>query len=192
MDTDTISDEALVVQARIDADIFRHIIYRYETKLARYIRRLARVSEEDVEDLLQEVFLKAYTNLNGFDTRLSFSSWIYRITHNTVVSFYRARHARPEGHMIDTEDHELDMFAYELDGMQDVHSGEVAHDMRLCIEKLPAKYKDIIILKFLEGKDYTEISDILKIPVGTVGTRINRAKRQLRALLQEKGYDTET
>ena len=92
MDTSTdyteISDEALVEQALEDMSVFAVIVERYEQRLLRYIHRISAFSDEAAEDILQEAFLKAWKNLNGFSPKLKFSSWIYRITHNLVILNY--------------------------------------------------------------------------------------------------------
>lgn len=80
------------------------IINRYKGKLYNYIRRITNVRDEDAEDLLQDVFLKVYLNLNDFDTDLKFSSWIYAIAHNQVISQHRKISVRAEGHSTNLED----------------------------------------------------------------------------------------
>ena len=94
------SDEELVRKTLDDKRFFAVLVDRYEAKLRRYITRLGVRDPEDQLDVLQEIFLKTYRNLNGFDTSLQFSSWIYRIAHNEAVSWYRKKNVRPEGHLI--------------------------------------------------------------------------------------------
>ena len=89
------SDQELVVQALFDPEAFSQIIERYQDKLLRYIMRISNVSVQDAEDILQETFIKAYSNLNDYDHSLQFSSWIYRIAHNQTISSYRKRSVRP-------------------------------------------------------------------------------------------------
>ena len=102
---DSHPDEEIVAISLQRKEVFGVLVRRYEERLSRYLRRLGVFRKEDVEDVLQNVFLKAYRNLNAFDQRLKFSSWIYRIAHNETVSFFRARSVRPEGSMIpDGED----------------------------------------------------------------------------------------
>src|SRR5690606_8168284 len=94
------SDEMLVALSLEDKERFGELIERYESKLGRYIARLGIRTAEDRQDVLQEIFLKVYKNLNGFDPKLSFSSWIYRIAHNEAISWYRKQSVRPEGNLI--------------------------------------------------------------------------------------------
>ena len=83
------NDEELVALALKNQDFFACLVERYEPKLMRYVRRISAATQEDAEDLLQEIFVKVYRNLNDFDPDLKFSSWIYRIAHNQVISYWR-------------------------------------------------------------------------------------------------------
>ncbi|MDD5489902.1 MAG: sigma-70 family RNA polymerase sigma factor, partial [Candidatus Moranbacteria bacterium] len=76
------TDEEMVALTLKNQDYFACLVERYEPKLMRYIRRISAATQEDAEDLLQDVFVKVYRNLNDFDQKLKFSSWIYRIAHN--------------------------------------------------------------------------------------------------------------
>jgi len=175
------TDNELVLDSLRDQRHYAIIVERYNGKLSSYIRRISGLKTEDVEDVLQEVFIKAYYNLNSFKQHLKFSSWIYRIAHNTTMSELRKRHVRP---LYYYEENDLismvDAFYIESHReQQDFHE-----HVRTIIQKMDEKYKDVLTLKFLEEKDYKEISDILKIPEGTVATRINRAKKKFRDLYE--------
>jgi RNA polymerase sigma-70 factor (ECF subfamily) len=80
-------DEEVVKEVLKNPDFYSEIIFRYQGKINRYILRIAKISTEDSQDLTQDVFLSAYKNLNSFDNDFSFSSWIYRIAHNTTINF---------------------------------------------------------------------------------------------------------
>ena len=179
-----ISDVEMVRMALREQAFFAYIINRYETKLDRYIRRLGVHDTEDRVDVLQEIFIKVYRNLNGFDQSLSFSSWIYRIAHNEAISWYRKRNVRPEGHLVlDSED----VLSF-VSGREE--SSEVTYDKSInaeqlsqAMEKIDEKYRSVITLRYFEHKDYNEISDILQIPIGSVGTLLHRGKQALRTVL---------
>ncbi len=170
---------------------FVFLVDRYEAKLRRYVSRLGRFSVEDVEDLLQEIFMKAYKNLNGFDISLKFSSWIYRIAHNEVVSFFRKNHIRPEGHSVELTDELLQTLASEIDVLKSIEKEDSRRILADSINTLDSKYKDVIVLKFFEDKSYEEISNILMIPTGTVAIRLNRAKDQILNIMNKQGYTYE-
>jgi len=177
---DNITDQELVALTLQEKENYEHLMQRYEAKLLRYIIRLARVGEEDAKDILQEVFIKAYKNLNEYNAGFSFSSWIYRIAHNEAVSYLRKLSARPK--VIKTEDNDilLNMLAKEPDFEIEIDKKYLSEEIGKILNRLDNKYREVIILKFLEERNYKEISDIIKKPAGTVATLISRAKKRLR------------
>jgi RNA polymerase sigma-70 factor (ECF subfamily) len=182
---DNFTDEELVTLSLSDKDCFGELVDRYTGKLSRYIFRITKATREDVQDILQNVFIKAYTNLNGFDTRLKFSSWIYRITYNEVVSRYRQHRRRPEGYKIDLEDDDMQRFASELSLEAEFDQSVRIEVVRQSIDSLDEKYQQVLVLRYLEDKNYDEIADILKKPPGTVAALIHRAKKKLTDQLNE-------
>jgi RNA polymerase sigma-70 factor (ECF subfamily) len=181
-DHQSMSDEEIVSMALRDKAFFAHIVLRYEDKLSSYIRRLGIINAEDRQDTLQDIFIKVYKNLNGFDTSLSFSSWVYRIAHNEAISAYRKKHVRPEGHLIDAGDERVAReMTKEVDAELQFDQQVNAKEVYRALEHVDARYRSVLILRFFEHKEYEEISDILKIPAGTVGTLIHRGKKQLKS-----------
>lgn len=175
------TDEVLIKEVLREPEQFGHIIERYETKLSRYINRLGVRGREDQEDVLQEIFIKVYKNLNGFDQSLKFSSWIYRIAHNEAISWFRKHSVRPEGHLVGDSEAVFDYVRSAEPDQETLFDGEVnAKVLSTALNALDAKYKSVLILRFYEQYEYEEISDILQIPVGSVGTLIHRGKQQLR------------
>jgi len=151
---------------------------RYETKLLNYILKISNINREDGEDILQEVFIKAYQNLNDFDLNFKFSNWIYSIAHNTTISAFRKKKVRPQ--TVSWEDEDLNNILESTLDVENTSLQKLTYKQILkIINRLPLKYKDVLILKFVEGKDYREISDILRKPMGTIATLINRARKSL-------------
>lgn len=181
---ENLSDEELVKRTLENQENFSYLINRYELKLGRYIRRISGLDKEDIEDLLQDVFIKAYQNLNNFDQNLKFSSWIYRITHNEVISQWRKRKARPENVYWEV-DNILENITADFDISSDIDHDLLRKSLDKIFNKMDIKYREVLILKFIEEKNYQEISDILKKPMGTVATLINRAKKQFKQILAE-------
>lgn len=182
-----ISDEELIQQARADKEALGLLIERYESSLLRYIRRLGVRDEDDMVDILQNTFIKVYRNLNEFDTSLRFSSWIYRIAHNETMSWFRKRHVRPEGHLVDNSDDVLELMeGSEWNGEEHISSVENSAVLADAIASLEEKYREVVVLRFFEHKEYDEISDILQIPIGSVGTLLHRAKRKIRDSIDTK------
>lgn len=181
----SMTDEEAVALALREKAFFGHIVLRYEDKLSSYVRRLGIHNEEDRKDVLQNIFIKVYKNLNGFDTSLSFSSWIYRIAHNEAISFYRMKNVRPEGHLV-SEPEDVLALVSDKESNAETQFDEMlnAEEVSTALYALDPKYRDPLILRFFEHKEYEEISDILKIPTGTVGTLIYRGKQELKKKLR--------
>lgn len=185
------TDAELAVLALKDQEAFVPLVERYEAKLLRYVRRFTGLGQECAEDVIQEVFMKIYRNLNSFDPELSFSSWAYRIAHNEGVNYLR-KHRGKETVGIETDDDDmaslLDVLEADVDVADEASRKELQGKVREILLKLPTKYRDILVLRFLEEKDYNEISDILKKPKGTVATLLNRAKAQFKKTAQKNNY----
>jgi len=177
------TDEELVVLVLENQDNFLYLVRRYEPWLFRYVSRISNVSRDEAEDVLQDVFIKVYKNLNGFDPELKFSSWIYRITHNEVISNYRKYKNKVKVVSFDKDTEFVKSLADEFDIEQDLNLVELKDKVLNILNKMSIKYRDVLVLRFLEGKSYREISDILKKPDGTVATLINRAKKEFLKIL---------
>lgn len=173
------SDGDLVRLTFEDQAYFACLIERYESKLLRYVQRISRVNLEDAQDVLQEVFIKVYTNLHSFNDRLQFSSWIYRITRNHVISMHRKKLARPQA-AYDPEETILQSLANNFDIRDELDNSMLNERLTAVLDKLDRKYREVIVLKFFEEKSYREMSDILRKPEGTIATLISRAKKQFK------------
>ena len=183
--TDERSDEliAAAVQAG-DAEAYGILIDRYEGKLSRYARRfLSR--PDDITDLVQDVFTRAYINLQSFDPDQRFSPWIYRIAHNLFVNELR-RKERRGGFGIFDADVILPQIPARETADEATLRAELTDELQTVIDDLKPKYREVILLFYYEDLSYEEISQILKIPKTTVGVRITRGRAQLETLLAAK------
>lgn len=182
------TDSELVLLTLQNEDYFLYLMQRYEGKLMRYIYRITGLSKEDIEDILQEVFLKIYRNLNDFDTDLKFSSWAYRIAHNEALN-HSKKHKNKETVSLETDNEDvislIEVLESDVDIPKELAQKELGEKVRAVLFSLDPKYRDVLVLKFLEYKDYAEISDILKKPMGTIATLINRAKEQFKKLAEK-------
>ncbi len=170
------SDVELVRLALADSDDYAQIVEKYERPLLRYVLRISNISREEGEDLLQNIFLKAYQNLRDFDSSLKFSSWIYRIAHNEVISHWRKKSARAQEVNLDTFE-AAQLLKSTLDIPAATDEKFLVAFVHSILAKIPQKYREILILRYLESKDYAEISDILHCPMGSVATLVHRAKK---------------
>jgi len=179
------TDEQIVVLTLKNQDYYLCLMKRYEAKLLNYILKISNIRREDGEDILQEVLIKAYQNLNDFDLNYKFSNWIYSIAHNTTISAFRKKKVHPQ--TVSWEDKDLNNLLESTLDIEDTNLQKLTYKQILTkINQLPVKYKDVLILKFVEEKDYQEISDILHKPMGTIGTLINRAKKSLKKELKKE------
>ncbi len=185
------TDEQLALAARDDVDAFGEIVERYEQPLLRYVLRLSDITQEEAEEVLQETFIKAWKNINEFDEGQKFSSWIYRITHNETISEYRKRKARGSKQRVEWDEELFANLPGDIAVPRDVDRRLDAASIRQAVTWLPDNYRNAIILRYLEEKSYDEIADILRMPLGSVATLVNRAKKMLRDRLRQSGKQAE-
>lgn len=176
-DIKKLTDEQIVEIVRSkDKELYRELIIRYHDKLSRYAQYLIHDINK-ATDAVQESFIKAYINLYGFNTKMKFSSWIYRIVHNQIMNMINKD--KKQLPLLDNVD-----FESGKNIETDLDKKEVKEKVHKCIGQIPIMYSEPISLFYLEDKSYEEISDILRIPVNTVGTRINRAKLLMKKICQ--------
>jgi len=173
-----LTDAEIVEQSILEPEIFGVLMRRYQEPLFRYARRLGQLPKEDAEDLLQETFIKMYRHLNEYDTSLKFSSWAYRIVHNQVIDHLRKLEARVRTDAL--EDYEWEKLIVASTGIEkEIANKDCFEKIKSCIGNLPEHYREVLILRFIEEKDYEEIMDILKKPKGTIATLIARGRKIL-------------
>jgi RNA polymerase sigma-70 factor (ECF subfamily) len=171
-------DEKIVeIVRKKDKEIYREIINRYEDKLLRYVGYMI-VGDVEAAEVVQETFIKAYININSFNTRKKFSSWIYRIAHNEAMNRIKRYKKTMSLEGVD--------FDSGVDLENDFIVKELRSDAHKCLRQMPVIYSEPLTLYFLEDKTYEEIGDILRIPVGTVGARISRGKEVMKRICQRK------
>ncbi|HBM45819.1 MAG: RNA polymerase, sigma-24 subunit, ECF subfamily [Parcubacteria group bacterium GW2011_GWF2_38_76] len=177
-DIEKLSDEAIVERVRkSDQEFYSVIMKRYQDRLMRYAGGLIK-DKDKATDIVQSSFIKAFINLNGFDTNKKFSSWIYRIVHNETMNLIDKNQKEavfPDG--FDVESGE--------DIEKDFEKKEIKEKIEKCLADMPVLYSEPLSLYYLDEKSYEEISDILQIPMGTVATRISRAKLLMKKLCQK-------
>jgi RNA polymerase sigma-70 factor, ECF subfamily len=135
------------------------------------------------DDLAQEVFLRAYRGLVGFEGRSSFGTWLYRIAYNVYLN-HRTR-SKQWGAL--PEDYDVAAAAPE-DALSPPRS-DLRRDLRAAIDTLPDRYRAVVVLYYMQDVPYPEISEILELPLGTVKTHLHRAKKILRGQMSAWGVD---
>lgn len=178
-------DANLVASTLQDPDKYELLIKKYELRLLRYIQKLILVNKEDAEDILQEAFIKAYKNLNGYNPKFSFSSWIYRIAHNEAISFTRQKNNKLKAAMSVEED-VFNTIASEVDLEGDILQYCTKKRVYRVLNQLDKKYREVLVLKYIEEMDYSEISDVLHKSSGTVASLISRGKIKFQELIEKQ------
>ncbi len=170
----------LVLENKTDA--FDILAKRYEKKLLRYGKKFL-YDHENIEDVVQNVFIKTYVNIKSFNPSRKFSPWIYRIAHNEFINIIKKKKREP---FLFFDADVIFSFAGKDDFLKDIKVKEEKEEIEKYLHKLKAKYREPIILYYFEEKEYQEISDILKIPISTVGTRLKRGRNEIKKLLYDK------
>jgi RNA polymerase sigma-70 factor (ECF subfamily) len=172
------TDEGITLRIQKgESDLFGELVERYQNKLMRYARKFL-ADPDDSKDIVQDIFIKTYQNIQSFDVSRKFSPWIYRIAHNEFVNALKKRASQRTIFTFD-----IDTILPHLAATDTADSAALERDLRASLEehldKLDAKYREPLILYYLESMDYKEISDILQIPVSTVGVRLARGRSML-------------
>ena len=181
-----LSDSDLVAVIRMkNRELYQEIVSRYQSKLFVYVYRMLG-NKEETEDILQNVFVKTYRNLKSFDTAKKFSSWIYRIAHNETVNYLRRRSKK---RFISIEDlvrgeGSMGIGSQGKSPVEDWMTKETGSRIDEALLLLPKHYREVLVLRYFSDKSYDEIAKIIKKPVNTVGTLINRAKKKLLAAIK--------
>lgn len=184
-----LTDEQIVALVQGgDKEKFGVLMERYSKKLSRYGKKFLS-NQDNIEDIVQDIFIKTYQNIQSFDTSLKFSSWIYRIAHNAFVNGLKKKQKSAMPYF------DLDIlipYGFHENPVLEEHEREQMKKMiEIGLNELKPKYKEAIILHYLEEFSYKEISDILEVPIGTVGIRIMRGREALRKVYEDKNIKYE-
>jgi RNA polymerase sigma-70 factor (ECF subfamily) len=185
--TESSTDEEIAVKVQKgDTQVFGVLVTRYEQKMMRYARKFL-FGYADSQDVVQDVFLKAYSNIQGFDPNRKFSSWLYRIAHNEFINSIKKRGREPLP-FFDPDT----IFPHPVatdDPVKDLTRGETAEMLNRSLAKLDPKYRETLVLYYFEDMEYEEIAEIMQIPKSTVGVRLNRGKAILKQLISNLNHE---
>lgn len=177
-----LSDEELVEKVRKNnQELYVEVVRRYQQPLFRYA--ITMVHDPDIaQDIVQEALIKAYTNLRSFNTKKKFSSWIYRITHNQAMDYFRSQRKLVSFEMLPEL---VSSLVSKSDVEATLDETLLREKIDQVIDQLPVQYRSVVALYYLEGKKYAEIGEVMKVPEGTVATWLRRSKIILAKALQE-------
>ncbi len=188
----TREQEAAIVRKVLggDANAFETLVLEYEKNVYNIALRMTGNSE-DAADMTQEAFIKAYNSLQSFRGDSKFSVWLYRIVSNVCLDFLRSKNRRPTVSLSVEDDDGEDA---QLDVADESQSPELLLDRKLTrdsvrrgLDSLPPDYRQILLLREIQGLSYDEIAQALSLEVGTVKSRIFRARKRLCAFLIDDG-----
>jgi RNA polymerase sigma-70 factor (ECF subfamily) len=176
-----ITDEQLIARFQQgDVQAFDILVRRYKDQLLNFVFRFVG-NRSDAEDIVQETFLRVYKNKHYYKEIAKFSTWVYTIAGNLAKTELRRRkrHKIFSVSNFVNEERDFDIPDKEHGPDRKVDSTIQEDIIQKAIEKLPAKFKEVIILRDIQGFAYEEISQILNIPLGTVKSRVNRGRLRL-------------
>jgi len=186
----SLQDDVLVERAMGgDESAYTKIVDKYERALYFHILKMVK-DREQVEDLVQEAFVKAFDNLNTYNTNYAFSTWLYRIATNHTIDYLRKKKLKTLSidDPVKTKDGEMEMQLPDESAKTDrkIIREQRQKIVQKAINNLPEKYRKVIELRHMEEKSYQEIAEVLDLPLGTVKAHIFRAREMLYKALKDK------
>ena len=188
----TREQEAQIVRRVLQGDVnaFERLVTEYEKAVYAIAQRMTG-NAEDAADMTQETFIKAYNSLQSFRGDSKFSVWLYRIASNVCLDFLRSRSRKPTVSLSveddEGEEGQLDIADESQSPELLMERGLTRDAVRRGLDTLPPDYRQILLLREIQGLSYDEIAAALEIEVGTVKSRIFRARKRLCAFLVEDG-----
>lgn len=184
-----LDEDQLLIKKVLTGDkrAFEALMVKYNKRIYTYVYRMVR-NEETAVELTQDFFLKIYNALNKYNYKFKFTTWAYRICYNLVVD-----HIRKNSYSIDSlesdsvnEKRMVDNDNYiKADYESRLENEQIADYLWKVVDTIPEKYRELILLRYIDNMKYEEIAKITDIPVGTVKNRIFKAKEILRREMEE-------
>lgn len=185
-----INDQTIVERVlKGDVEAYSMLVDKYQDRIYSAVVNYV-ANREDAIDITQETFVKAYSKLNTFNAGSAFYTWIYRIAVNAAIDFIRKRKSRQADSLDDDKYTQAGFEPVSKDMSTDpervVVKSEQAHMLRKAISQLSDKLRSALVLHDVEGLSQEEVAQILKVPVGTVKSRVSRARIELRYILSKQ------
>lgn len=186
-------DQALIKKTlRGSRRAFEELMRKYEKRIFSFVIRMVRDKETAV-DLTQDFFFKIFTVLDKYNHEYKFSTWAYRICHNLVIDHIRKNQAQVDS-LDDESVTSRDLLASDNvnceDGFQALARAETRDYVWQIVDQIPLKFRELILLRYIQDLKYEEIAAITSLPVGTVKNRIFKAKEILKQEMDKDGMPT--
>jgi RNA polymerase sigma-70 factor (ECF subfamily) len=177
-----------------DAEAFPLLLDRYQRSVFGMLRNMAPWGKETAEDLCQETFMRAFRGLPCFQGGSKFKTWLFRIaTHVGITEIRKRRALKRSGRTWSIHGDEergipmMEPISHSPEPSEALSNSEELQRLRLAIDSIPPLWRSVLVLRDQEGKSYEEISEILGLPVGTVRSRLHRARSRVREALEQMG-----
>jgi len=168
---------------------FEELMRRYNKKIYNFVIRMVRNDDVAIE-LTQDFFIKIFTIVDKYNFQYKFSTWAYRICHNLVIDYIR-KNVQPVHSLDDETVSSRELVQSENisrdDGFKSLADAETRISLWRAVDQMPLKYRELILLRYIQDLKYEEIADIMELPVGTVKNRIFKAKEILRQEIEKDG-----
>ena len=181
------TDEMLISRFQSgDENAYVELVNRYKDKLTNFVFYFLK-DEEHSEDIVQETFIRLYEKKHYYKEIAKFSTWIYTIARNLANTELRKKSRTKIMYLSQMNNHkkDYDLKSSDPDLNKNIENEFLMKEIHAAIDKLPENYKSVIILRDIQGLDYEQISNIIGVPLGTVKSRINRARLQLQVDLMD-------
>lgn len=183
MDCTGLTDQDLVFKILKSSDYFVCIIEKFAPRLRVFLRRLSGLPDSALDDVMQDIYIKVYRNLAGFDPRLKLENWVYSIARNTLYDDFRLNKKHRTNLPLEANSEEeqnlINFLSEEARAEIQLVEQENLDLIKHIIATLPVQMKEVAILRFLDDKNYEEMGDILKKPKGTIASLVGRARREI-------------
>ena len=178
---------ASAVKGREDG--FEELVRRYQRPIVGYVFRMLGDYDSSL-DVTQEVFIKVYNSLARYSSEYKFSTWLYRIAHNAAIDHMRRNSVNSQSLETDSEDgaYQLQLESRNPTPEQDHERSEWRAEIDTVIKRLPAPYRELIVLRHSQDMSYDEIAEVTSLPLGTVKNRLFRAREMMREIFVERGF----
>ncbi len=185
------AEDSLLIKRALGGDqkAFHKLRMKYYDAIFKLVNRMVH-NRQEVEDLTQEAFIKAFTSLDRFDNQYSFSTWLYKIATNNSIDYIRKKKLQTFSINKPVESEEND-YSFELPDTEPEPDQELISSQRKkmldeAMNSLPPKYRQVILMRHVDEKEYQEIAKALKLPLGTIKAHIFRARELLYKQLRDK------
>jgi RNA polymerase sigma-70 factor (ECF subfamily) len=173
-------EDLLIEHAKLGKqDAFTKLYDRHH-KLIRYIIFDIVKNGDVADDLLSVTFTKAFARINSYVNPISFEMWLKTIAVNTAIDYIRSTKNEKQNHYIDSEDNYIQLDSNDLSPEEEIIKRENAEQLKVALRRLRFKYRNILELRYFKGLSYEQLAEELSVPIGTIKSDLNKAKKKLR------------